>query len=99
MEDKNNKKNTGKSGISYYSDHKRGLSNMLIIENNVVSNSGILDSYRTEVQLLSLSSVAIGLENWVVGNFILQNNSVTSLDEIEVATEQEFEKVKVISVC
>lgn len=63
---------TGKSGISYYADHMTGKSDTLVIEGNIVMDTGNRQS-RTDIDLLPVPDA----DN-VVHNFIIRNNTLTN---------------------
>ena len=69
--EKNVIKNTGKSGIAYYDDHKSGPSNTLRIEHNIIRDYG-QDSKRNAIDILPLSN-----PNLSVRKFIIRNNDIS----------------------
>ena len=78
----------GKSGIGYYSDHKRGPSDLLIIENNLVMNAGEENSNRNEIDLLNVKN-----SSYVVHNFIIRDNNMTTSDGTALEVHSDYKSL------
>ena len=69
-----------KGGIKYYSDHQRGPSNTLVIENNIVSNH---DGFEDPILISPIASLyqdssIVSESERVVQNFVIKNNTAVS---------------------
>lgn len=66
--------NSEKSGISYFADHAAGISNSLLIENNIVVSAGHNGS-RSDINLLHIPN---GQGNAAVDHIIVRDNILTN---------------------
>ena len=81
----------GKPAIRYYSDHHRGPSNTLLIEQNIVASDHI------GIDLMPPTDRYDGRRglNHVVENFVIRNNRIQAPVAIRVAKEYEADKFTV----
>ena len=70
----------GKSAIRYYSDHRRGPSNRLVIENNMVDN---LDGPSELITLINPADHYNGESGHVVENFVIRFNTSVSTQALQ----------------
>lgn len=75
---------TGKSGISYFADHMTGPSDTLVIENNIVMDTGNRES-RNDIDLLSVPD-----KGNVVHNFVIRNNTLTDNSGASVGVNRDY---------
>lgn len=87
---------TGKSGIRYYANAKRGVTNLLVIQDNYVRDVGRnLASKRYEIDIIGVPPKYADLAGWTVENFILRNNDISNPDQIDVDADTHFQKVRI----
>jgi len=75
---------TGKSGISYYADHMRGPTDTLVIENNVVMDTGNRES-RNDIDLLGIPD-----KGNVVHKFIIRDNTLTDGSGVSIGVHKDY---------
>jgi hypothetical protein len=74
------------SGVAYFADHHKGPSDLLVIENNTIINTGI-GTNRSDVNLLGIPS---GQTNAAVSNFIVRDNNFSDNDRTPVAVSSDY---------
>ncbi|HYD32113.1 MAG TPA: carbohydrate-binding domain-containing protein [Azospirillaceae bacterium] len=77
---------SGRSGIAYFPDSPVGASKQLVIENNLVSDSGRRDSGRGAIDLLGSPSTATGL----VGLVQVRNNELNEINRKDLTVDGSY---------
>ena len=77
------------SGVAYFADHYKGPSDLLVIENNTIINTGI-GTNRSDVNLLGIPS---GQTDAAVSNFIVRNNNFSDNDGRPVAVSSDYDRL------
>tara|TARA_B100001167_G_C16766955_1_gene304802 strand:+ start:207 stop:1784 length:1578 start_codon:yes stop_codon:yes gene_type:complete len=79
---------TRESGVAYYADHASGPTDTLIIENNIIVDTGNGTS-RSDINLLPIPS---GQYSQAVNNFIIRNNTLTDSDGTPIAVDSDHKQ-------